>query len=315
MTHYNDVIMSAVASQITSLTIVYSTVYSGVDQRKHQSSASLAFVRGNHRRPVNSPHKWPVTRKMFPSDDVIMRSVLAQLMAWYVRRQAITWPKGHNEWNQNQVIHVILWWVCFIGLLNTYRYVPSDAFMRRKLTIIGSDNGLSPERRQAIIWTNAGMLLIRPLGANFREILIEIQTFSLKKIRLKMSAAKCCSFRLGLNVLKHLYNSRVFMIKSVTDWPDFRKGCRECGPGIDRRQQLQWRHNERDGASNHQLQDRLFNRLFRRRSKETSKLRVTGLCEANSPVTSEFPTQRASNTENVSIWWRHHGLWSAAFQL
>ena len=65
--HYGDVIMGAIASQITSLTIVHSTVYSDADQRKHQSSASLAFVRG----PVNSPHKWPVTRKMLPFDDVI----------------------------------------------------------------------------------------------------------------------------------------------------------------------------------------------------------------------------------------------------
>ena len=72
--HYDDVIMSAIASQITSLTIVYSVVYSDADQRKHQSSASLAFVRGIHRGPVNSPHKWPVTRKMFPFDDVIMYS-------------------------------------------------------------------------------------------------------------------------------------------------------------------------------------------------------------------------------------------------
>ena len=71
-----------------------------------------------------------------------------------------------------------------------------------KLTIIGSDNDLSPERRQAIIWTNAGILLFGPLETNFSEILIEIQTFSLKKIRLKMLSAKCCSFRLGLNVLK-----------------------------------------------------------------------------------------------------------------
>ena len=71
--HYKDVIMGVIASQITSLTIVYSTVYSDADQRKHQSSASLAFVRGIHRRPVNSPHKWPVTRKMFPVDDVIMK--------------------------------------------------------------------------------------------------------------------------------------------------------------------------------------------------------------------------------------------------
>ena len=70
--HYHDVIMEAIASQITSLTSVYSIVYSDADQRKHQSFASLAFVWGIHRGPVNSPHKWPVTRKMFPFDDVIM---------------------------------------------------------------------------------------------------------------------------------------------------------------------------------------------------------------------------------------------------
>ena len=70
--HYGYVIMGVIASRITSLTIVYSTVYSDADQRKHQSSASLAFVRGIHRGPLNSPHKWPVTRKMFPFDDVIM---------------------------------------------------------------------------------------------------------------------------------------------------------------------------------------------------------------------------------------------------
>ena len=71
-THYDDVIMTMLASQITSLTVVYSIVHSSVNQRKHQSSASLAFVREIHRGPVNFPHKWPVTRKMFPFDDVIM---------------------------------------------------------------------------------------------------------------------------------------------------------------------------------------------------------------------------------------------------
>ena len=70
--HYRDVIMGAMVSQITSLTITYSTVYSGADQRKHQSSASLNFVRWFHRWPVNSPHKRPVTRKVFPFDDVFM---------------------------------------------------------------------------------------------------------------------------------------------------------------------------------------------------------------------------------------------------
>ena len=66
--------MNAMASQITSLTIVYSTVYSGADQRKHEGSASLAFVRGIHRSPVNSPHKWPVARKMLLFDDVILET-------------------------------------------------------------------------------------------------------------------------------------------------------------------------------------------------------------------------------------------------
>ena len=70
--HYDDVTIGAIASPITSLRIVYSTVYSDADQRKHQSSASLAFVWGIHREPVNSPHKWPVTRKMFPFDYAIM---------------------------------------------------------------------------------------------------------------------------------------------------------------------------------------------------------------------------------------------------
>ena len=64
--------MGAVTSQISSLMFVYSTVYAGTDQRKHQSSASLAFVRGIHRWPMNSPHKEPVTRKVFPFDDIIM---------------------------------------------------------------------------------------------------------------------------------------------------------------------------------------------------------------------------------------------------
>ena len=69
---------------------------------------------------------------------------------------------------------------------------------------------------------------------------------------------------------------------------------------------LLWRHNGHHGVSNHQLHDCLLNRLFRRRSKQTSKLRVTGLCVGNSPVNGEFPAQMASNAENVSIWWRHH---------
>ena len=85
-----------------------------------------------------------------------------------------------------------------------------------------------------------------------------------------------------------------------------------------------WRLNERDSFSNHQPHGCLLNRLFRLRWKKTPKLRITGLCEGNSPVTGEFPAQKASITENVSIWWRHHSygrdvelkmfLWSSIAQ-
>ena len=74
------------------------------------------------------------------------------------------------------------------------------------------------------------------------------------------------------------------------------------------RNPLRWRQNGCDSVSNHQPHDCLLNRLFRRRSKKTSKLRVTGLCVGNSPGTSEFPAQMASYAENVSIWWRHHAI-------
>ena len=84
--HYSDVIMSAIASQITRLTIVCSTVYSDADQRKHRSSASMAFV-----RPVNSPHKGSVTRKMFPFDDVIM-------FIWLERKRIASMGNGSTKY-------------------------------------------------------------------------------------------------------------------------------------------------------------------------------------------------------------------------
>ena len=71
---------------------------------------------------------------------------------------------------------------------------------------------------------------------------------------------------------------------------------------------LRWRHNGCDSVSNYQPHHCLLNRLFRRRSKKTSKHRVTGLCAGNSPGTGEFSAQMASNAENVSIWWRHHDV-------
>ena len=87
-------------------------------------------------------------------------------------------------------------------------------------------------------------------------------------------------------------------------WKVFLKGCNNW-------EYLQRHYNdvliESDGVSNHKRLEGLLNRLLRRRSKKSSELRVTGLCEGNSPVTGEFPAKRTSNAEKVSIWWRHHG--------
>ena len=98
--------MGAIASQITSFTIVYSTVHSGLDQRKHQSSESLAFV-----WPVNSPHKWPVTRKMFPFDDVIMQD--------YDGGKA--WSKIMAECQCLKYPTIIVLWVHFV--VNQYQFL------------------------------------------------------------------------------------------------------------------------------------------------------------------------------------------------
>ena len=88
--------MSTMASHITSLTIVYLTVYSGVDQRKHQSSTSLAFVRGIRRWPVNSPHRGPVTWKMFPFDDVIISFLWVRFLWEENPRHSTQW--GREKW-------------------------------------------------------------------------------------------------------------------------------------------------------------------------------------------------------------------------
>ena len=96
-----DVIMGTMASQITSLTIVYSTVYWGADQRKHQSSASLAFVQGIHRWLVNSPHTWPVTWKMFPFDNVIIFSPISEFLHPDIVYQAEFLTTSPCDWKKN----------------------------------------------------------------------------------------------------------------------------------------------------------------------------------------------------------------------
>ena len=108
-----------------------------------------------------------------------------------------------------------------------------------------------------------------------------------------------------LYIIRHFNTSFIIHVSEKTSHP-YRKTY--CGDQMILRPSypLQWRHNGRYSVSNHQPHHCLLNGLFRHRSKKTSKLRVTGLCERNSPVTGEFPAQRASNAENVSIWWRHH---------
>ena len=176
VSHYDDVIISAMAPQDTSLTIVYSTVYSGADQRKYQSSTSLAFVRGIHRWLVNSPHKGLVTR----NDVIVTPDHRPGPYSVYGKARPQSTKQDVTCLNHiSRVTHICV----------------------SKLTISGSDNGLSPSRHQVIIWTYAAILLIRSLGINFSKISIKIPIFSFMKMPLKWSSAKWRSFCLGLNVL------------------------------------------------------------------------------------------------------------------
>ena len=137
--------MGTMASQITSLTIVYSTLYSGADQRKHQSSASLAFLRGIHQGPVNSTHKWPVTWKCFH----LMTSS----------------TEFHNElthwgWDKMAAIFQTTFSNAF-SWMKIYKFrlrFHLSLFPRVQLTIFRHcfSGGLAPSRRQAIIWSNDG---------------------------------------------------------------------------------------------------------------------------------------------------------------
>ena len=142
--------------------------------------------------------------------------------------------------------------------------------------------------------------------------------FSHREINLKMSSVKWRLFCLGLDVFNInktclvlgwvLYlrvNSFPLLPTCVSNSPE----TINANNGITfmtQHMSLLWRHNECDDVSNNQPHDCLLNRSFRCRSKKTSKLRVTGLCAGNSPVTGEFPAQMARNAENISIWWHRH---------
>ena len=161
MYHYGDVIMHTIASPITSLTIVYSTVYSDADQRKHQSSASLAFVRGIHRGPVNSPHKGPVTRKMFPFDDVIMLYYKKGRKSMLSRASTLKRSKGKSKSNSKK----------------------------------------SPVWCGATGWTIAKVLVNQTIGNLFQRNFIWNQAFSFNKMFLKYNLLAPMWSAVGMNIL------------------------------------------------------------------------------------------------------------------
>ena len=228
--HYIDVIMTTIASQITSLTFVYSAVYWDADQRKHQSSASLAFVWGTHR------DRW------IPRTKGQLRGKFFHLMtsSWWLFTQLII----HAQLKENIK-------------------APHDWYLWGEFT---GDQRIPHTRAsnvECFHWCRHHMAL-GPISQPINILIIQI-----------------------------LSNCMFLYFVSWSDQPKCYFSLRS-------------RHNKRDGVSNNQPRDCLFSLLIRRRSKKTSKLRVTGLCEGNSPVTGEFPAQRASNAENVPIRWYHH---------
>ena len=190
--HYNDVIINTMASQITSLMVVCSTVYSDADQRKHQSSASLAFVWGIHRDRWIPRTNGQLRGKCFH----LMTSSWEGVIFWHHTSLCVPMVQPMTVWQQT-----IKWFSFDAFPISKMLYILHTALTHwgrvthicvSKLTVIG--------RRQAIIWTNAWMLLIGPLVKYISEIVIAIQTFSFAKMHLKMSSAKWRPLCFGLNV-------------------------------------------------------------------------------------------------------------------
>ena len=195
MSHYSDVIMGMTASLITSLTIVYSTVYLDADQRKHESSASLSFVRGIHRGPVNSPHKWPVTRKMFPFDYVVMQcsSISRHSEDFVILMCFVKISLDSSDYNNNHFF-TKSWY--FTSLR------PNNEYVLVNLANIGLDNGMTPVRHQATFWINITLLSMGSLATNISEIGIKLPQFLSAKMNLKMSSSQYRPFHLRLNMLR-----------------------------------------------------------------------------------------------------------------
>ena len=303
--------MGAMASQITSLTNVYSTVYSDAYQRKHQSSASLAFLQGIHRSPVNSPHKVPVTRKMFPFDDVIMKSggqhvrvypnVLRSIVVSHI-------TLGHRVFERGTIhCRFISQYTDTPIYGQWYTYI--IRYLYNMCRMIFYQNIFHTNDMQLYIWTIQCICDTKYLSILF-NIYQQHHTYMWHKIISEII----------LNGLWNLPRKVLGWFSSVIRRDLWRAVAAEdeidglmqdCGNSIPNalellkcyskplkyRLTLQWRHNGHS-VSNHQPPDCLLNRFLRRKSKKTSKLRVTGLCAGNSPGTGEFPAQMASNAEN-----------------
>ena len=226
--------MSAMASGITDVSVVCSPICSREDQRKHQSSASLAFIRGIHRWPVDSLYKWPPMRSCFH----------LMTLSWF-----------------SETAKLVLRWFSIFSSPNLFYEMISDFAESVKQLL------MKFQMRQIDVLPGTYHSIINPVTcwiiSNVHQYVFFIVYFSRHWIGVyvvKMHAHP---------IPKSHYNEVIMgamtsQIASLTD-------------------------------------DCLLNRLFRRRSKKTPKLPVTGLCEGNSPV-----AQRDSNAENVSIWWRHH---------
>ena len=227
--------MGAIASQITSLTIVYSTVNSDADQRN-----------------IKDPRHWPLCGDFTGTGE---------------------FPAQRASYAEN----VFIWWRHHVldYLLVFWNDEKNDMKQQQNMAVWLS-HGILVDPWWVWLWRSGPNRLVQiDVTVDFIHIHVQMICMHMKWPHV----ALCLSIVIWTNTTDFFF----IKIKCIT---------------------LRWRHNGCDGVSNHPPHDCLLNALFRRRSKKTSKLRVTGLCAGNSP--GEFPAQMASIAENVSIWWRHH---------
>ena len=329
--------MNAQASRITSLTIVYSPVYLDADQRKHQSSASLAFVWGIHRGPVNSSHKGPVKRKMFPFDDGIMITVITHSRSYLspnCQDDRVCRATSHLFGSHETCIQKInisprdhIWdafWLCPIRLecrwaaahhhsagRDQFWYAPSQWETSLHCNDVSNcvhsfihsfihsyiHSCVQVIMKICILWSFIVHCWQINLLLHCRHTISQVRTVQILCLLLHDDIMKRKHFPRYWPFVRGIHrwpvNSpykgqwrRALMFSLIYAGINFWVNNREAGDLRCHRAHydaLQWRHNGRDSVTNHQPHDCLLNRLFRRRSKKTSKLSVAGLCAGNSP--------------------------------